>query len=219
MQKKERARIVLRRLRAHYRKKPEDFVRWRTPLQLLAATVLSAQCTDKKVDVVTAVLFKRCRRAEDYAQIQIKELERIIRPTGFYRVKARYLKGIGSLLVSRWGGKVPRTREELMELPGVSFKTANLIMSKAFGTPTGVAVDTHVNRVAPRLGLTQERSSTEKKARDLERLFPPEDWLDVNEYFILHGRSVCVPAKPRCPQCPLRDVCPSASAFIRRLWT
>lgn len=217
MTTQERAREALRRLRKTYRKKPGDFVRWKTPLQLLVATVLSAQCTDKKVNEVTRVLFKKYRTAKDYAEAPLSALETQVHSTGFYKSKAKYLKGIGTLLIEKFDGRVPRTREELLQLPGVAFKTANLIMGKAFGVPTGVAVDTHVNRVAPRLGLTEEKKSTEKKAADLEKLFEPKDWLDVNEYMILHGRAVCAPAKPKCPECPLRDICPSARTFYPRV--
>lgn len=218
MTKQERAREILRRLRKTYTKKPSDFVLWKTPLQLLVATVLSAQCTDKKVNEVTRVLFKKYRTARDYASAPLSEIEHIIHATGFYKSKAKYVKGIGQLLVQKFDGRVPKTREELLEFPGVSFKTANLVMAKAYGLPTGVPVDTHVNRVAPRLGLTEEKKSTEKKAADLEKLFPSPDWPDVNEYFILHGRAVCVSAKPKCPECPLRDICPSAKKFTRQFW-
>lgn len=218
MTKQERAREILRRLRKTYTKKPGDFVLWKTPLQLVIATVLSAQCTDKKVNEVTRVLFRKYRTARDYANTSLTVLEQMIHSTGFYKSKAKYLKGIGQLLVEKFGGHVPKTREALMTLPGVSYKTANLIMAKAYGILTGVAVDTHVNRVAPRLGLTEEKKSTEKKAADLEKLYPAEDWPDVNEYFILHGRAVCVSAKPKCPACPLKDICPSAKKFTRQFW-
>lgn len=218
MTKQERARGILRRLRKTYIKKPGDFVMWKTPLELLIATVLSAQCTDKKVNEVTRVLFKKYRTAKDYAAAPLSTLEQLVRSTGFYKSKAKYLKGIGQMLVTQFGGRVPKTRDELLWLPGVSYKTANLIMAKAYGVSTGVAVDTHVNRVAPRLGLTDEKKSTEKKAADLEKLFEPKDWPDVNEYMILHGRAVCAPAKPRCPECPLRDICPSAKGFIKKFW-
>lgn len=216
MNTRERAREVLKRLRKAYSKKLGDFVRWETPLQLLIATMLSAQCTDKKVNEVTRVLFRKYRTAKAYADAPLSTLERLVRSTGFYKSKARYVKGIGQMLVTQFGGRVPKTREELLRLPGVSYKTANLIMGKAYGVPTGVAVDTHVNRVAPRLGLTDEKKSTEKKAADLEKLFEPKDWLDVNEYMILHGRAICVSAKPKCPECPLRDICPSSKSFIKK---
>ncbi|MEK7102389.1 MAG: endonuclease III, partial [Patescibacteria group bacterium] len=146
MTKHEWAREILRRLRKTYTKKPEDFVLWKTPLELLIATVLSAQCTDKKVNEVTRVLFKKFRTAQDYAGAPISALETAVHSTGFYKTKAKYLKGIGQLLVEKFGGRVPKTREALITLPGVSYKTANLIMAKAYGILTGVAVDTHVNR-------------------------------------------------------------------------
>ena len=216
---KGRARKTLQILRKTYTKTPEAFVRWKNPLELTIATVLSAQCTDKKVNEVTATLFKKYKTAKDYANANLNTLEKDVHSTGFYKSKAKYLKGIGTLLVKNFGGTIPKTRDELITLPGVSYKSANLIMAKTFGIPTGIAVDTHVNRVAPRLGLTYEKNSTEKKAADLEKLFPKKDWLDVNEYFILHGRATCVGQKPKCVGCPLRTLCPSAEKYIKMYWS
>lgn len=219
MNKAERARKVLTILKKSYRHTPDAFVRWSNPLELTIATVLSAQCTDKKVNEVTTKLFKKYTTAEDYARAYIQTLEKEVHSTGFYKSKARYLKGIGAALTKNFNGQVPKTREELLTLPGVSYKSANLIMAKAFGVLTGIAVDTHVNRVAPRLGLTDEKKSPEKKAADLETVFPKRDWLDVNEYFILHGRATCVGQRPKCPTCPVRELCPSAKKFIEQYWT
>jgi len=213
MDKKTRARDALRRLRRAYRE-PGEFVRWRNPLELVIGTVLSAQCTDKKVNEVTKNLFKKYRTARAYARARLPALEREIHSTGFYRSKARYLKGIGQLLTAEFQGNVPADLLSLLRLPGVSFKSAHLIMAKAFGKPTGIAVDTHVSRVAPRLGLTRQRD-TKKMGEELGTLYEPKDYLDVNEYLIMHGRAICKP-RPMCGQCVLRDICPSAKKFLKQ---
>ncbi len=218
MNKKERAVEIIKRLRKIYTKTDDDFVSWSNPLELVIATVLSAQCTDKRVNMVTKDLFKKYKTAKDYAGARIEELEQDVKSTGFYKSKAKYLIGIGEILEQKHKGKVPAERAALLELPGVSFKTADLVMAKAFGKATGVAVDTHVNRLSARFGLTEEKKSADKKAADLEKLYPKEDWLDANEYMILHGRAVCVSRKPRCPECPLRDICPSAKKFTAEFW-
>ena len=186
--KKTRAAKILIRLRQNYVKKSNDFILWKTPLELLIGTVLSAQCTDKKVNQVTqTLLFHKYPSATDYAAADLPTLEQEIFSLGFYRVKARYLKGIGTILTSQFNGKVPNTVEKLLTLPGVSYKTAYLIMAKGFGQNMGIAVDTHVKRLAPRLGLTSEINNIEKIGRDLQSLYQPKDYLDVNEYLILHG--------------------------------
>lgn len=214
MLQKDRAREILQRLKRTYKVRG-PFVEWGNPLELLIATVLSAQCTDVRVNRVTKTLFKKYRTARDYARAKLPVLEKEIYSTGFYKTKAKYLKGIGQALEERFGGKVPSRLEDLLTLPGVARKSANLIMAKAFGTPTGVAVDTHVSRVAPRLGLTKGKTP-DAMAKDLERLYPPKDFLDVNEYMILHGRATCTP-KPKCPTCVVRDLCPSAKKFYPHL--
>lgn len=206
MNQKNRAREILGRLRATY-SEPGPFVRWSNPLELVVGTVLSAQCTDERVNRVTETLFKKYRTAKDYMNADPAELERDIYQTGFYKSKAKYLRGIGKMLVEQFGGEVPNDFESLLAFPGVARKTAHIVMAKAFGKFTGVAVDTHVLRMAPRLGLTIY-SEQEKIARDLEQLFPREVYLEVNEYFITHGRAVCVPRKPKCEECVLRDICP-----------
>ncbi|QQR77514.1 MAG: endonuclease III [Candidatus Moraniibacteriota bacterium] len=207
MIKKDRAKEILRRLEETYAK-PGPFVEWSTPLELVVGTVLSAQCTDERVNRVTKVLFAKYRTAQDYALADSTELERDIYQTGFYKSKAKYLRGIGTLLVEKFGGEVPDDFEALLTFPGVARKTAHIVMAKAFGKFTGVAVDTHVMRMAPRLGLTKEKEQ-EKIAKDLEKLFPREEYLHVNEYLITHGRAVCVPRKPKCAECVLRDICPA----------
>ena len=197
---------ILVRLKKTY-PKPGPFVEWSNPLELVMGTVLSAQCTDLRVNRVTEKLFKKYRTAFDYANAKPEKLERDIYQTGFYKSKAKYLKGIGTLLVEKFGGEVPDDFESLLTFPGVARKTAHIVMAKAFGKHTGVAVDTHELRIAPRLGLTKEKEQ-EKIAKDLEKLFPQEEYLHVNEYLITHGRAVCVPRKPKCGKCVLRDICP-----------
>ncbi len=205
--------MIITRLKKAYAVRG-PFVEWKTPLQLVIATVLSAQCTDMRVNIVTKKLFKKYRIAKDYANADIKVLEREIYSTGFYHSKARYLKGIGSYLSTHHKGNVPNDFQELLKLPGVSYKSAHLIMAKIFNTPTGIAVDTHVKRVAPRLGLTKQKDPT-KIGADLEKLYDPKNYLDVNEYLITHGRAICKP-KPLCGSCVLLDLCPFGKKFVKR---
>ena len=205
MEKAARARKILDRLLEQY-SVPGPFVEWSNPLELVIGTVLSAQCTDERVNRVTKELFRKYRTAEDYMNARPEELERDIYQTGFYKSKAKYLRGIGKILVEKFGGKVPNDFDAILLFPGVARKTAHIVMAKAFGKFTGVAVDTHVLRLAPRLGLTNQ-TEQEKIAKDLEALFPKEEYLRVNEYFITHGRAVCVPRKPKCKDCVLLDLC------------
>ncbi len=212
MTKNERAREVLKRLKKEY-KKPGPFVGWKTPLELVIGTVLSAQCTDIRVNMVTKSLFRKYRTAQDYARADIRTLEKEIYSTGFYKSKARYLKGIGRLLSEEFAGRVPQKKEDLLRLPGVSHKSANLIMSKLYDEHVGVAVDTHVKRVAPRLGLTKHKDPN-RIAKDLEKILDPKDFLSMNEYLITHGRAICKPQRPLCASCVLVDICPSAKKFL-----
>ena len=182
---------------------------WSNPLELLVATILSAQTTDVQVNRVTESLFSKYRTAEDYADSTPDELEENIRPTGFYRNKARSLRGMASALVEEHGGEVPRTMSELVALPGVGRKTANVVLGNAFGTNEGIVVDTHVRRVSGRLGLT-EGSDLVKIEQELMRLVPEEDWTIFSHLLILHGRRTCKARKPDCPNCILNDICPSA---------
>jgi endonuclease-3 len=182
---------------------------WSNPLELLVATILSAQTTDVQVNRVTESLFSKYRTAEDYADSTPDELEEDIRPTGFYRNKARSLRGMASALVEEHGGEVPRTMSELVALPGVGRKTANVVLGNAFGTNEGIVVDTHVRRVSGRLGLT-EGSDPVKIEQELMRLVPEEDWTIFSHLLILHGRRTCKARKPDCPNCILNDICPSA---------
>jgi endonuclease III len=178
----------------------------RNPLQLLIATILSAQCTDQRVNQVTPALFRRYTDAADYAKAVPSELETIIMPTGFYKSKARSLIGTGKMLLERFGGKVPQTMEELVQLPGVGRKTANVLLGNCFDQPA-VVVDTHVKRVAHRLGLT-ESEDPEVIEQDLQKLIPLEQWTSGSELLLLHGRYVCVAKRPKCEQCPIYTECP-----------
>lgn len=208
---KDRAQEILRRFKKIYPVRG-PFVEWETPLELLIGTVLSAQTTDKKVNQVTRNLFSKYQTAEDYAAADIPTLEEEIYSIGFYRVKAKFLKGIGKKLVEEFHGQVPERMDDLLTLPGVAKKTAHLIIAKAFGKMTGIAVDTHVARLAPRLGLSHQ-ANPEKIGADMEKLYKPSQFLEVNEYFITHGRKICV-RNPKCAICPVQDLCPSAKKFI-----
>ncbi len=179
------------------------------PLELLVATMLSAQCTDKRVNIVTAVLFKRCKSAKDYAAIKQEELEEIIHSTGFFRNKAKNVRAMAAMLIARHGGSVPRTLDELAALPGVGRKTANVVLGNAFGINEGVVVDTHVARLSKRLGLTKH-SDPVKIEHDLSALFPRERWTELSHWLIFHGRRRCPARKPDCANCELQDVCPSS---------
>lgn len=183
------------------------------PLELLVATMLSAQCTDERVNMVTKNLFKKYTKAEDYANADLKELEQDIKSTGFYRNKARNLKKCCQLLVDKYNSQVPRTMEELLELPGVARKTANIVLTNAFGVVEGIAVDTHVRRLAQRLGLS-ENSDQDKIEKDLMNMVPKEKWARITDLLIFHGRRVCTAKRPNCPACVLNKICPSAFTFV-----
>ena len=182
---------------------------FKNPLELLVATVLSAQCTDVRVNMVTPPLFRRCPTAADYAEIPQEELEALVRSTGFYRNKAKSIRGIGAALVERHAGEVPRTMEELSSLPGAGRKTSNVVLGNAFHLNEGVVVDTHVGRLSLRLGLTT-KSDPVKVEQDLMALFPKEHWSDLSHWLIWHGRRRCKARNPDCKECELRPLCPSA---------
>ena len=185
---------------------------WSNPLELLVATILSAQTTDVQINIVTKTLFKKYKTAEDYANVDIKELEQDIHSTGFYHNKARNLKGCCQLLVNKFNGQVPRTMDELLELPGVARKTANIVLYNAYGVTAGIAVDTHVNRLSQRLGLTQQKDQN-KIEQDLMAITPKEKWMPLTDLLIFHGRQVCMAKKPKCDVCVLSKICPSAFTF------
>jgi endonuclease-3 len=178
-----------------------------TPLELLVATILSAQCTDVRVNMVTPALFARCRTAADYAAIPQEELETIIHSTGFYRNKAKSIRAMGAVLVEKHCGEVPRTMEELSALPGVGRKTANVVLGNAFQINEGVVVDTHVGRLSLRLGLTTQTNPVNVE-HDLIKLFPRAQWCDLSHWLIWHGRRRCKARNPDCQGCELRSLCP-----------
>jgi endonuclease-3 len=208
----QRAREIVLRLRAAY---PDAHcsLTFRTPLELLVATVLSAQCTDERVNAVTPRLFAKYPTAADYAQANPEELEQDVKQTGFYRNKAKNIRAAGAVLVERFGGEVPRTMDELIALPGVARKTANVVLGNAYGIVEGVVVDTHVGRLAKRLGLTSNDDPV-KVEQDLMALLPREDWLDLSHLLIYHGRAICQARKPLCERCPLAEVCPTGQQAL-----
>jgi endonuclease-3 len=182
------------------------------PLEILIATILSAQCTDKKVNEVTATLFQKYKTPEDYAKADLRRLEKEIKPTGFYHNKARNIKKCCQTLIEKFGGEVPRTMEEILELPGVARKTANIVLSNAYGVIVGVAVDTHVYRLTHRLGFS-DKKDTNKMEKDLMELVPKEKWMKITDLLIAHGRNVCMAKKPNCAGCIVNRICPSAFTF------
>lgn len=187
---------------------------FKNPLELLVATILSAQCTDKRVNLVTPSLFAKYRRPRDYAAAPLADLENAIRSTGFFRSKTKSLRAAGAAIEERHGGKVPETMAELKELPGVGRKTANVVLGNAFGKDEGVVVDTHVARVSQRLRLTKQ-TVAEKIEADLMKLVPRKHWTIWSHWLIWHGRRRCFARRPDCRQCEIFRVCPSGTIFLR----
>jgi endonuclease III len=206
-QKRKRTRQLIDRLKAAY---PDArcSLNYSNALELLVATVLSAQCTDERVNRVTESLFKKYRTAEDYAGAPPGELEEDIKSTGFYRNKAKALRGCCAELVAQYGGEVPPNIAALVQLPGVGRKTANVILGNAYEMAEGIVVDTHVRRLAGRLGLTKH-IDPDKIEQDLLQLVSREDWIIIGHILILHGRRICAARAPKCPVCPVKDLCPS----------
>lgn len=206
---KKHARLVIRRLKREY---PDAHceLSHANPFELLISTILSAQCTDARVNIVTQDLFRKYRRPEDYLAVPQSELESDIKPTGFYRNKAKNIQAASKRIVEVYGGEIPRTMDEILTLGGVARKTANVVLGNAFGISSGVVVDTHVRRLSQRLALTKNKTP-EKIEEDLSGLVPKRDWILFPHLMIFHGRRVCVARKPRCTECVLNDVCPSSS--------
>ena len=205
---KRRVRRLIRLLRKEY---PEArcSLDHTSPLELLVATILSAQCTDERVNLVTANLFRKYRTWEDYASAPAPELERDIHSTGFFRNKAKSIQGACRMIGERHGGRVPDSMEELLELPGVARKTANVVLGNAYGITSGIVVDTHVARLSERLKLT-EHDQPEKIERDLMELVPRKDWIIFSHLLIAHGRKVCKARTPLCGECVVEPLCPSS---------
>jgi len=208
MKRAELACELLRRLPDIYPDAHCELI-YKNPLELLVATMLSAQCTDKRVNIVTEDLFCRCKSAADYAAIPQEDLEGIIRSTGFFRNKAKNIRAMASVLLERHGGEVPRTLDALAALPGVGRKTANVVLGNAFGLNEGMVVDTHIARLSQRLGLTKH-SDPVRIERDLMAVIPRGQWTDLSHWLIFHGRRRCMARNPDCSSCELQDICPSA---------
>lgn len=212
MEQRERAEEIIRRLEEEYPDVDGTVLNWSTPLDLLVATILSAQSTDEQINKITVSLFKKYRTAEDYAKAPREELAEDIRSSGFYNRKADAIQSSSKTIVEEHGGEVPDTIEELTALKGVARKTANIVLSGAFDKTVGIAVDTHVLRLSKRLGLTEEKNR-DKVEQDLMTLIPREKWFAANYLLIEHGRNVCDAKKPDCENCILNDICPSAFNF------
>jgi len=197
---------VLRRLKADYPEAPCALVH-NNPFQLLVATILSAQCTDKRVNLVTKDLFRKYRKPADFAAASIRELEKAVQSTGFFRNKAKNIKACSRGLMERHQGKVPQDLDALVDLAGVGRKTANVVLGTAYGLATGVVVDTHVGRLSRRLGLTDQKDAV-KVERDLMQLLPKKEWIDFSHRMIHHGRSICSARRPNCDECSMKKFCP-----------
>ena len=208
--RKERAERIFEILEREY-PEAETALDHGNPFQLAVATILSAQCTDERVNMVTPELFRRFPDAEALADAPLEKVEEIIHSTGFFRSKARNIVGMAGALLGEHGGDLPRSIRELTALPGIGRKTANVILGNAFGIDEGVVVDTHVKRLSGRMGFTRE-TTPEKVERDLMEIFPRGSWTLLSHLLILHGRAVCPARKPRCGECPVAHLCPSSTA-------
>jgi endonuclease-3 len=213
--RKKLAAEIMHRLRPIYKKEPDTALEHIDALQLLIATILSAQCTDVQVNKVTEKLFKKYRTLEDYANADRKEFEQDIRSTGFYRNKAKNIIGAAKMVEKDFGGKIPDNMEDLTKLPGVARKTANIVLSGAFHRNEGIAIDTHVKRLTQRIGLTDNKDPN-KIEKDLLLLVDRKDWWHISNTLIWHGRNVCISRKPLCDKCQINDIC--RSAFKPELW-
>ncbi len=205
---KERTRKIVRLLKRAY-PDAKCSLNHSNPFELLIATILSAQCTDARVNIVTQDLFRKYRQPADYLKVSEKELQQDIRTTGFFRNKTKSIQGTAKALTEHYSGEVPQTMEKLLELPGVARKTANVVLGNAFGISAGVVVDTHVTRLSHRLGLTKEKHA-EKIEPDLVTIVPKKDWIIFPHLFIAHGRAVCRARNPLCNQCVIEKLCPSS---------
>lgn len=177
-----------------------------TPFEIVVAVMLSAQCTDERVNKTTPSIFAKYKTPEDFTKIDIKELETLIHPCGFYKNKAKNIKACAQMIVDKFNGEVPQTMEELVTLPGVGRKSANVVMLEAFGKAEGIAVDTHCKRIANKMGLSKE-TEPEKIEQDLLKIFDKKDYKDVNHLFVWHGRNTCIARKPKCEECPVKEMC------------
>ena len=211
LEPKERVEKIIELLEKQY-PEAKTALNYSNPLEMLIATMLSAQTTDERVNMVTKTLFRKYQVPEDYANASLKELEQDIRSTGFYHNKARNLQNCCKLLVEKFNSQVPKTMDEMLELPGVARKTANIVLYYAYGVIAGVAVDTHVRRVSQRLGIA-EHDDPSKIEQDLMEITPKEKWMKLTDLLIYHGRQTCFARKPKCDQCVLNKYCPCAFTF------
>jgi endonuclease-3 len=209
-QRVQRVKLIDRRLAKLY-PKAHCTLNFKNPMELLVATILAAQCTDERVNIVTKTLFKKYRTVKAYAQAGAKVFQRDINSVGFFRNKTKSVLGCGQMLLDEYGGKVPQTMEQLLRLPGVGRKTANVILGNSFGIP-GIVVDTHVKRLSGRLGLSVQ-SNPDKIEHDLVKIAPKSRWTMFSHLLVFHGRNVCLARKPHCPECLLSDLCPSAGTY------
>jgi len=205
---KARTRVIIRSLKRAY-PDAKCSLNHSNPFELLVATILSAQCTDERVNIVTADLFRKYTKPEDYLKVSPRELEKDIQSTGFFRNKTKSIQGTSKVLMEEYGGQVPHTMDELLELPGVARKTANVVLGNAFDIKAGVVVDTHVTRLSHRLGLTQEKTA-EKIEQDLIPIVPKKDWVIFPHLMIAHGRKICKARNPLCAECVVEKQCPSS---------
>jgi len=205
---KKRTREIIRRLKRAY-PGAKCSLNHSNPFELLIATILSAQCTDERVNIVTADLFRKYRKPEDYLKVSPRELEKDIQSTGFFRNKTKSIQGASKMLAETYGGEVPRTMDQLLELPGVARKTANVVLGNAFEIKAGVVVDTHVTRLSHRLGLSEEKTA-EKIEQDLIQIVPKKDWVIFPHLMIYHGRKICRARNPQCAECEIERPCPSS---------
>jgi endonuclease-3 len=205
---KARVREVIRRLKRAY-PDAKCSLNHSNPFELLVATILSAQCTDERVNIVTSDLFRKYRKPEDYLKVSPRELEKDIQSTGFFRNKTKSIQGTSKVLTEQYGGTVPHTMDELLELPGVARKTANVVLGNAFDIKAGVVVDTHVTRLSHRLDFTQQKTA-EKIEQDLIQVVPKKDWVIFPHLLISHGRKICKARNPLCDQCAVEKQCPSS---------
>lgn len=208
---KERATEIIKRLRKAHPDAHCALVHT-SPFELLIATILSAQCTDARVNIVTADLFRKYRGPQDFLDVTQQELEKDIHSTGFFRNKAKNIQAACCRIIDEYGGEIPKTMDELLTLGGVARKTANVVLGNAFGIASGVVVDTHISRLSQRLGLT-ENTTPEKIERDLTEIIPQKHWVMFPHWIIFHGRQICHARKPKCGECALSDICPSRKLF------
>ena len=212
MEERKRAAEVVKLLEKEYPAEKGTMLHWNNPMELLVSTILSAQSTDEQINKITPILFKRYRTAADYANASREELEKIIRPSGFFHRKAELIQAASKKIVDEFSGEVPNNMEDLLKLKGVARKTANIVLGNAYGIVEGIAVDTHVMRLSQRLGFSKQKNR-DKVEKDLMELIPRDKWHPLNYLLITHGRKVCTARRPDCAICTVNNLCPSAFTF------